>query len=184
MPFRISPPVMLFAGVADAGHGPALRAVPRAAQHAAGSVVGLKGQAASRRARAAPRASGSCSRPRRSRSRCALLAAAGFFVKSLLNVSRVDLGVKIDNVITFGLSPELNGYTPERTRVVLRAARGRARGHARRHRRHGLAGAAARGQQLGQRPSRCRASRPGPTPTTTRASTRSAPAISERSACR
>jgi predicted permease len=46
----------------------------------------------------------------------ALLAAAGFFVKSLLNVSRVDLGVKIDNMITFGLSPELNGYTPERTR--------------------------------------------------------------------
>ena len=27
-----------------------------------------------------------------------LLAAAGFFVKSLLNVSRVDLGIKIDNV--------------------------------------------------------------------------------------
>ena len=49
----------------------------------------------------------------------ALLAAAGFFVKSLLNVSRVELGVKIDNVIAFGLSPELNGYTPERTRVFF-----------------------------------------------------------------
>ena len=54
----------------------------------------------------------------------ALLAAAGFFVKSLLNVSRVDLGIKIDNVVTFGLSPELNGYKPERTRALLRAARG------------------------------------------------------------
>jgi predicted permease len=49
----------------------------------------------------------------------ALLAAAGFFVKSLLKVSHVDLGVKIESVITFGLSPELNGYTPERTRLFF-----------------------------------------------------------------
>ena len=28
----------------------------------------------------------------------ALLIAAGLFIKSLMNVSRVDLGVKIDNV--------------------------------------------------------------------------------------
>ena len=48
-----------------------------------------------------------------------LLAASGFFVKSLLNVSRVDLGIKIDNVITFGLSPELSGYTPERSRLLF-----------------------------------------------------------------
>jgi H+/gluconate symporter-like permease len=31
-----------------------------------------------------------------------LLASSGFFVKSLLNVSRVDLGFKIDHVATFG----------------------------------------------------------------------------------
>jgi predicted permease len=43
----------------------------------------------------------------------ALLIAAGLFTKSLLNVSRVDLGVKIDNVVTFAVSPELNGYKPE-----------------------------------------------------------------------
>ena len=48
-----------------------------------------------------------------------LLAASGFFVKSLLNVSRVDLGIKTDNMITFRLSPALNGYTPERTRVFF-----------------------------------------------------------------
>jgi predicted permease len=48
-----------------------------------------------------------------------LLAASGFFVKSLLNVSRVDLGIKVDNVITFGLSPELSGYTPEKTRLFF-----------------------------------------------------------------
>jgi predicted permease len=34
-------------------------------------------------------------------------------------VSRVDLGVKIEHTIMFGLSPELNGYTPERTRVFF-----------------------------------------------------------------
>jgi putative ABC transport system permease protein len=44
-----------------------------------------------------------------------LLAASGFFVKSLLNVSRVDLGIKTDNMITFRVSPALNGYAPGRS---------------------------------------------------------------------
>ena len=46
----------------------------------------------------------------------ALLVSAGLFIKSLMNVSRVDLGVKIDNVVTFGISPQLNGY--ERARIA------------------------------------------------------------------
>jgi predicted permease len=45
----------------------------------------------------------------------ALLASAGLFTRSLMNVSRVDLGLKADNVITFGISPELNGYKPQRS---------------------------------------------------------------------
>ena len=45
----------------------------------------------------------------------ALLVSAGLFVKSLQNVSRVDLGIKTENVVTFGLSPELNGYTHARS---------------------------------------------------------------------
>ena len=48
-----------------------------------------------------------------------LLAASGFFVKSLLNVSRVDLGIKTDNMITFRVAPALNGYTPERSRAFF-----------------------------------------------------------------
>src|SRR6185312_2340904 len=48
-----------------------------------------------------------------------LLFSAGLFVKSLVNVSRVDLGLKIDNVVTFGISPELNGYKPDRTRALF-----------------------------------------------------------------
>jgi hypothetical protein len=47
----------------------------------------------------------------------ALLMCAGLFVKSLTNVSRVDLGIKVDNVIVFGVSPGLNGYTPERSKA-------------------------------------------------------------------
>jgi predicted permease len=43
-----------------------------------------------------------------------LLVAAGLFTRSLMNVSRVNLGLDIDNLVTFGISPELNGYTPQR----------------------------------------------------------------------
>jgi len=44
-----------------------------------------------------------------------LLVCAGLFIKSLYNVSRVDLGLKLDNVITFRISPELNAYKTEQT---------------------------------------------------------------------
>jgi predicted permease len=49
----------------------------------------------------------------------ALLVAAGLFIKSLMHVSRVDLGLNIDNVITFGVSPHLNGYDAARTRAFV-----------------------------------------------------------------
>jgi len=50
----------------------------------------------------------------------ALLASAGLFTKSLANVSRLDLGLKVDSVVTFGVSPELNGYTPDESRQLFR----------------------------------------------------------------
>jgi predicted permease len=46
----------------------------------------------------------------------ALLVSAGLFVRSLVNVSRVDLGIDADHLLMFGISPQLNGYTPERSR--------------------------------------------------------------------
>jgi predicted permease len=49
----------------------------------------------------------------------ALLVPAGLFAKSLFNVSRVDLGLKTDHMIVFGISPELNSYTTERTRQLF-----------------------------------------------------------------
>jgi predicted permease len=49
----------------------------------------------------------------------ALLIAAGLFLKSLVNISRVDLGLNPERVITFGLSPDLNGYSNQRAGVLL-----------------------------------------------------------------
>ncbi len=49
----------------------------------------------------------------------ALLVAAGLFTRSLFNISRVDLGLKVDNVVTFGLSPLLNGYNNQRTQALF-----------------------------------------------------------------
>ena len=46
----------------------------------------------------------------------ALLVAAGLFMKSLMHISRVDLGLNPDHVVTFRVGPVLNGYKPERSR--------------------------------------------------------------------
>ena len=80
-----------------------------------------------------------------------LLIAAGLFVKSLAKVSRVDLGFKTDNVVTFGVSPELNAYTPERSQVLFSRHRGGNGVGAWRHRRHRRARRRARREQLGHR---------------------------------
>ena len=48
-----------------------------------------------------------------------LLVSAGMFLKSLANIMRVDIGLRTENVITFGISPELNQYKPERSRAFF-----------------------------------------------------------------
>src|SRR5262249_24110093 len=48
-----------------------------------------------------------------------LLISAGFFIKSLVNVTRVDLGIRTDSLVTFAVSPVDNGYSYERSRVFL-----------------------------------------------------------------
>jgi predicted permease len=48
-----------------------------------------------------------------------LLVAAGLFLKSLRNVSRADLGVATDHIATFTVSPELNGYAPQRRKQLF-----------------------------------------------------------------
>ncbi len=48
----------------------------------------------------------------------ALLVSAGLFLKSLVNVSRVDLGVRIDDVVTFAVSPLRVGYDTLSSKVL------------------------------------------------------------------
>jgi predicted permease len=50
----------------------------------------------------------------------ALLVSAGLFIKSLANVSRVDLGIVADGILTFRVSPELNGYKPQQSAQLFR----------------------------------------------------------------
>jgi len=52
----------------------------------------------------------------------ALLVGAGLFAKSLLKVSRIELGMRTDNVVAFGVSPELNGYEAEESMTFFRRA--------------------------------------------------------------
>ncbi len=52
----------------------------------------------------------------------ALLFGAGLFVRSLVNVSRADLGLRADNLVAFDVAPSLNGYEPERTLELFQRA--------------------------------------------------------------
>ena len=44
-----------------------------------------------------------------------LLFGAGLFVRSLQNLQATDTGIKLDNLVTFQLSPALSGYDDQRT---------------------------------------------------------------------
>ena len=48
----------------------------------------------------------------------ALLIAAGLFIRSLTNVSRVDLGIQIENVTEFDISPARSGYDSAATKAL------------------------------------------------------------------
>ncbi len=50
-----------------------------------------------------------------------LLISAGLFLKSLVNVTRVGLGIDTQNTICFALSPALNRYTPQRSVAFFEA---------------------------------------------------------------
>ena len=48
-----------------------------------------------------------------------LLIFGGLFIRSLVNVSRVDLGLNVDNVVTFTISPGRNGYDSTRSQALF-----------------------------------------------------------------
>ncbi len=43
-----------------------------------------------------------------------LLVLAGLFTRSLMNVSRQDLGIDVDSIVSFSITPHLNAYDPAR----------------------------------------------------------------------
>ena len=130
---------------------PVVRPLPGAARHAAGLVTvdPRQGGPALRRPRGHPLARRRSSR-RRSGWRWPSSSSAGLFARSLSNVSAVDLGVQGGHVVTFGVSPELNGYA-RRARPVLPPGGGRTRRDPRRVERDRRDGGAHRREQLGQR---------------------------------
>ena len=48
-----------------------------------------------------------------------LLIPTGLFLKSLVNLMHVDLGMKTENVIGFSVAPALNGYKTDQTRALF-----------------------------------------------------------------
>ena len=54
-----------------------------------------------------------------------LLAGAGLFMRSLWNLQKQDLGLKLDNVIAFSIEPALNGYDTPRSIALIDQLRAR-----------------------------------------------------------
>ncbi len=117
--FDIDLPILLFAAVLTLGTGLLFGLFPALHCTRPDLVSSLKGQAGQASgAKTASRFRTAIATAQIALS-LALLVAAGLFTKSLFNVSRVDLGLKVENVITFGISPALNGYTSPRARQLF-----------------------------------------------------------------
>ena len=79
-----------------------------------------------------------------------LLAVAGLLVVSLVNTLRLDLGITREGLIAFGLSPNLNGYTPDNTAQFFDRLDAELRAMPGRHVGDGHHGSDPRAEQLGQ----------------------------------
>jgi predicted permease len=120
MSFAVEPPVMIFAGMLAIVTGfvfglfPALHSTRSdlisTIRAGAGQIAGGKTAARFRAALVTAQIALSM----------ALLVSAGLFLKSLMNVSRVDLGIAVDDVVTFSVTPSRVGYDTLRSGVLLR----------------------------------------------------------------
>jgi predicted permease len=116
---KIDQSVMMFAGMLAVSTGILFGLFPALHSTRPDLVSALKGQSGQPSgARAAARFRTSLATAQIALS-MALLVSAGLFTRSLVNVSRVELGLKADNVIMFSISPELNGYTSQRTKQLF-----------------------------------------------------------------
>jgi predicted permease len=116
---KIDPIVMLFAATLAIGTGLLFGLFPALHSTRPDLISSLKGQSGQ------PSGARSAARFRTSLATAqialsmALLVSAGLFTRSLFNISRIDLGLKADNVILFQISPALNGYKPEQSRQLF-----------------------------------------------------------------
>jgi len=49
----------------------------------------------------------------------ALLVLAGWFAQSMFNVTRIDVGFRVDSLTVFSIAPERNGYEPARSAALF-----------------------------------------------------------------
>jgi predicted permease len=116
---QLQPSVLLFAAVVALGTGlvfgmyPALHATR---QDLVTSLKGASGQPSG--TRAAARFRGSLVTGQIALSMI-LLVAAGLFIKSLINISQVELGLQPAGLVTFSVSPQRNGYTAAESRSLF-----------------------------------------------------------------
>jgi predicted permease len=115
----IDPIVMLFAAALAIGTGVLFGLFPALHSTRPDLMSALKGQSGQ------PSGARSASRFRTSLATAqialsmALLVSAGLFTRSLFNISRIDLGLHADNVVTFQISPARNGYKVEQSRQLF-----------------------------------------------------------------
>jgi predicted permease len=117
--FELSLPVILFAGILSIGTGMLFGLFPALHSTRPDLVTTIRSAAGNlSSSRSASRFRNSLVTAQIALS-MALLASAGLFIRSLANVSRVDLGIKVENLATFSVSPELNGYSRQRSQIFF-----------------------------------------------------------------
>jgi predicted permease len=120
MSFGLQPSVLIFAGVTAILTGLIFGLFPALHSTRADLITAIRagaGQIAGGRAAARFRAALVTAQIALS---MALLVSAGLFLKSLINVSKVDLGLAVDDVVTFSVTPSRVGYDTLRAGVLLR----------------------------------------------------------------
>jgi predicted permease len=117
--FRVSPPALAFTAILSLGTGVLFGLYPALASSRTDLVGALKASAGQPSGgRAAARFRGALVTGQIALS-MALLASAGLFIKSLVKLGRVELGVQRENLITFAIAPGRNGYENERTAALF-----------------------------------------------------------------
>ncbi len=119
MSFAVQPPVIIFAGVLAVMTGIIFGLFPALHSTRADLITAIRagaGQIAGGRAAARFRSGLVTAQIALS---MGLLISAGLFLKSLVNVSKVDIGLAVDDVVTFAISPARVGYDTLRAGVLL-----------------------------------------------------------------